>query len=100
MKAKKLKMLKTLIYGLEFCIINIQKPAAKNKNPKPNFTTVLGSIFFLAIQIHKTPSNPANMITNNAPDELFTPFGSNSTPNKLLCKLLAANKLKEPPLCS
>ena len=41
-----------------------------------------------------------NIITNNAPDELFTPFGSSSTPNKLLCKLLAANKLKEPPLCS
>ena len=39
------------------------KPPAKKKKANPNFTTVLGSIFFFAIQTQTTPTNAAKMIT-------------------------------------
>ena len=61
---------------------------------------VLGSIFFFAIHNQTKPINAAKPITNNEFAELFTPFGLNSTPAMVLFKLFAANKLKEPPLCS
>ena len=53
----------------------------------------------MAIQI--MPNMGANIITNKELAALFTPLGSSVTePNILLSKLLAANKLNDPPLCS
>lgn len=61
---------------------------------------VLGSIFLLDSQSHTNPTKAAKAITKKEFAELFTPFGLNSTPATVLFKLFAANKLKEPPLCS
>ena len=60
----------------------------------------MGSNFRLASQIHKTPKRAANDITKREFEELLTPTGSSSMPSNLLCKLLLANRLNEPPLCS
>ena len=61
---------------------------------------VLGSIFFLFIQIQTIPIKAAKAITNNELAELFTPLGSKCKPATESFKLLAANKLNDPPLCS
>ena len=61
---------------------------------------MFGSIFLEFIQIQKTPNKDAKIITNKEFAELFTPLGSSFIPAIESFKLFAANKLKEPPLCS
>ena len=69
--------------------------------PNPNLTTVLGSKFRFAIAIQMIPTKAAKMMTNKELAALFTPLGSRVImPKNLSFKLLAANKLKDPPACS
>ena len=63
-------------------------------------TIVLGSILILPNQSQTIPTNAAKIITNNEFAELLTPLGSSGIPSTVLFKLLAANRLKDPPLCS
>ena len=49
----------------------MKKHNPRNKNPNPNLTTPLGSIFLLAIQIQIKPKRGANAITNKELAELL-----------------------------
>ena len=83
-----------------FVAYKIKNDPAKNKKPKPNFTTVFGSNLRLANATQTNPNKGANSITKNALDTLFTIFGSIVKNNKLLSKFPFANNDKDPPLCS